>query len=249
MPLYALIGNPLSHSFSKTYFTKKFKRDGIKDSHYELFPLDAIEAFPGLIESWPELKGMNVTIPYKETVMDFLDDIDPDAAEVGAVNTILFRNSKTKGFNTDVYGFRKSLEGLFRASGKAVPAKALVLGTGGASKAVGYVLKQLAIPFQLVSRQAGKGHLTYGELTEKVMQTHHLIVNTTPLGMHPKSETCPDVPYEYLEAKHFLYDLVYNPEKTLFLERGEQAGASICNGLEMLHLQAEKAWDIWTSET
>ncbi|MEM9922081.1 MAG: shikimate dehydrogenase [Bacteroidota bacterium] len=250
MPLYALIGYPLSHSFSKKYFTEKFERLNIRDSRYELHPLDAIEAFPVLVASLPELKGMNVTLPYKEAVMAYLDEIDPAAAEVGAVNTILFQKNKTKGYNTDVYGFEQSLLNFFGKVGKGKPEKALVFGTGGAAKAVWYVLNKLNIEYKTVSRTPGKGDLTYQDLKlgREYMDAYRLLINTTPLGMSPKIESCPDIPYEHLNDTHFLYDLVYNPEKTLFLKMGQNAGSAICNGLEMLYLQAEKAWEIWTSE-
>ncbi|MEM6725815.1 MAG: shikimate dehydrogenase [Bacteroidota bacterium] len=236
-----LIGFPLKHSFSKGYFADKFKKEGIEGYHYENFELNNIHLFPFLIQRIQNLRGLNVTIPYKEQVIPFLDQVDESGA-FGAVNTILIKEGKTTGYNTDVYGFRISLEKNLHESDK----NALILGTGGASKAVAFVLEQLEISYQLVSRNADKGDLTYAELDAEVMANHQLIINTTPLGMFPKNKTCPDINFEYINDQHLCYDLVYNPEKTLFLRDAERRGARIQNGLEMLHLQAEKAWEIWT---
>ena len=239
--LYGLIGYPLSHSFSKRYFTEKFTNEQKAGHFYELFPLEKIEALPDLLKRLPQLKGLNVTIPYKEMVIPFLDEIDAAAKSIGAVNTIKILNGKLKGFNTDVYGFEKSL---LNISEEALPKQALILGTGGAAKAVAYVLNQLNISFLKVSR-GEKGDLRYSDIDASLLQSHPLIVNTTPLGMSPKTETCPDLPYQHLNEANVLYDLVYNPEKTLFLKRGTEQFCKVKNGLEMLHLQAEKAWEIW----
>lgn len=243
--IFGLIGYPISHSFSKKYFTEKFKKEGIPNCSYELFPLEKIELLPNLLKSQPNLKGLNVTIPYKQSVLPFLDKIDPDAKEVGAVNTIKIENNILTGYNTDVYGFENSLLDFLNQSSKS-PSSALILGNGGAAKAVCYVLKKLKITYQIVSRSIQRGDLTYQDLKESHLQEATLIINTTPLGMYPNIDSCPSIPYEYLSEQHFLYDLVYNPEKTLFLARGEKRGSKICNGFKMLHLQAEKAWNIWS---
>lgn len=241
--LYGLIGFPLSHSFSKGYFTEKFAREGIADSVYELFPLAHIGQFPALLETQPELVGLNVTIPYKESVIPFLQALDEEAAEIGAVNTITIRDGLTKGYNTDVYGFEMS----FSKHLKPVHQRALILGTGGASKAVLFTLKKLGIPYTLVSRTSGKDQLTYSDITPEILDAYKIIINTSPLGMYPKTEEYPALPYEALGSDHYLYDLIYNPSETAFMKKGIAAGAVVENGLEMLHLQAEKAWEIWQS--
>lgn len=244
--LYGLIGYPLEHSFSKRYFTEKFAREGIAGHAYELFPIPDIEDLPALLKAHPRLRGLNVTIPYKEAVLPFLDELDDGARAVGAVNTIRIREGRLKGFNTDVYGFEWSLRRFLEAAG-APALRALVLGTGGASKAVRFVLDRLSIPYLVVSRRKERADLDYADLDEQVMAAHRLLVNTTPLGMAPHPDTRPDLPYESLQEKHLLYDLVYNPEKTLFLAAGEKRGAATKNGLEMLFLQAERAWDLWNA--
>lgn len=246
---FTLIGYPLSHSFSEKYFTEKFKRENISDHEYFLSPLAQIEDFPKLLAAHPHLVGINVTIPYKEKVIPFLDEISAEAKAVGAVNTIKIKDGKLKGFNTDVYGFEKSLVDFLTQKEKKISVEnALVLGTGGAAKAVVYILKKLGIEPILVSRKKGKGDLTYADLDTIIFAECRLIVNTTPLGMLPDLESCPDLPYHRINTKYHLYDLVYNPEKTVFLRRGESQGAAIKNGLEMLHLQAEKAWEIWNED-
>lgn len=240
--LFGLIGFPLSHSFSKKYFSEKFAREGLVDCAYELFPLERIDEFPVLLKQYPELAGLNVTIPHKTAVIPYLDELDAEAARVGAVNTIAIREGRTRGFNTDVHGFRQSLlEFLPRPQGRG----ALVLGTGGAARAVAYVLRQLGMPFRFVSRRPGPDRLTYEALRSEHVEAVQLIVNTTPLGMSPNVETCPALPWEAIGPRHYLYDLVYNPAQTRFLQRGAQRGAHTLNGLRMLHLQAEKAWEIW----
>lgn len=244
MNQYGLIGYPLTHSFSKRYFSEKFEAEGIKNHNYDLFPIERIDDLPHLLSSFDNLKGLNVTIPYKEYVLDFLDEIDESAAGIGAVNTIKIVDGKLKGYNTDVYGFEIALLNLL---GDAKIDNALILGTGGAAKACAYVLGKLEIPFKYVSRTKKPDQFTYEELSKEVIDNHHLIINTTPLGTYPKVETYPNIPYNNLSPKHYLYDLVYNPEEPEFLRKGRAKGASIKNGLEMLHLQAEKAWEIWST--
>jgi len=244
-----LIGYPLSHSFSKKYFGEKFEEENIAGYHYELYPIPKIEDLKQLIQAHPNLLGLNITIPYKQVALPYLDAISEEAEKVGAVNTIKFSNGKLKGYNTDVYGFEISLRKLLEPA--TVPLNqmnALVLGTGGAAKAVTYVLDKLGIKPQLVSRSAKSGQITYQDIDEECMAKHQVIVNTTPLGMSPNSDTAPDLPYDYLSDQHFLYDLVYNPEVTKFLQMGLNKNAQIMNGLEMLYLQAEKSWSIWTEE-
>lgn len=246
---FTLIGYPLSHSFSKKYFTEKFEREHISNHEYFLSPLVQIEDFPKLLVAHPNLIGLNVTIPYKEKVIPFLDEISAEAKAIGAVNTIKIKEGKLKGFNTDVYGFEKSLVDFLTQKEKKISVEnALVLGTGGAAKAVVFILKKLGIEAILVSRKKGKGNLTYDDLDTIIFDECRLIVNTTPLGMLPNIESCPDLPFHRINEKYHLYDLVYNPEKTVFLSRGESQGAAIKNGLEMLHLQAEKAWEIWNEK-
>lgn len=239
--LYGLIGYPLSHSFSKGYFSEKFQKENILHSKYELFPLENINQFPELLSSQSDLVGLNVTIPYKEQVIPYLDELDEAAAEIGAVNTITVRKGKTKGFNSDVYGFEMS----FRKKLQPYHRKALVLGTGGASKAVIYALKKMGIPYQYVSRNAGEGILSYQDVSTETLGEYNIIINTSPLGMYPKTEGIPYLPYEALTSQHYLYDLVYNPAVTAFLAKGVSASATTENGLDMLYLQAEKAWEIW----
>ena len=241
--LYGLIGYPLSHSFSKKHFTKKFEEEGIEDSFYELFPLENIDQLPQLIEKYPNFVGLNVTIPYKEQVLPYLDELDEGAAAVGAVNTIRVKDGCLKGFNTDVYGFESSLKEFLN---KPV-SNALILGSGGAAKAVNYVLEKMGIEALTVSRSSSKGDVLYKDLDKVFLEKHQLIVNTTPLGMSPAIDTFPDISYHYLSEEHFLYDLVYNPEQTMFMQKGAKYGAATHNGLKMLYLQAEKAYQIWTS--
>lgn len=244
---FGLIGYPLSHSFSRGYFTEKFHRLGLSDTYvYHNFPLPSIEEFPALIQSRPELLGLNVTIPYKRSVIPFLDELDAAAAEIGAVNTIHVKGGRLKGYNTDVVGFGQSLDAFLARSGGPVKV-ALVLGTGGAAAAVAWALRRREIPYRLVSRKAGKDRWTYPDLTPERLARHELIINTTPLGMAPRESTRPELPYHALGPQHRLYDLVYNPAETLFLRHGRLQGAATINGLEMLHGQAEAAWAIWQS--
>lgn len=248
MNLYGLIGYPLGHSFSKGYFTEKFQQLGIADTHtYEKFELENIQDFPTLLKSNnPALKGLNVTIPHKQNVIPFLDAVDEAALKIGAVNTIkIMPDGSTKGFNTDYWGFRWTLE-KWADFQEILPQKALVLGKGGAAKAIIQALQDLGLATQYVSRTKEDDTITYEELTEEVMKEHLFIVNTTPLGMYPKIENFPAIPYHLLTDKHLLYDIVYNPLETTFLKKGMENGAKgVHFGLEMLHGQAEKAWEIW----
>jgi len=236
---YGIIGYPLSHSFSPAYFNKKFEEEGI-DASYGTFSLHNIDVLPALLQEHKELLGLSVTIPYKETVIPFLDALDPVAEKIGAINCIRLQGGKTKGYNTDVIGFEKSLAPLLKPNQK----HALILGTGGASKAVAYVLNKLGISFQKVSRTS-MGCLHYDDVTADLLQRHQIIINTTPLGMFPQTETYPLLPYEFIGEQHLLYDLVYNPVETKFLSFGKDRGAIIKNGIEMLELQAEESWRIW----
>jgi shikimate dehydrogenase len=243
--LLGLIGYPLSHSFSEKYFAEKFRREGIGGYAYRNFPIRQIDALEELIKAEPDLVGLNVTIPYKEQVIPCLEEMDEESDRVGAVNTIRItregRKIRLKGFNTDVYGFRESLIPLLGGHRHA-----LILGTGGASKAVGYVLGQLGIDFKYVSRTFRPGRLEYRDLCLSVIRNHTLIINTTPLGTWPDVSSFPDIPYDILGPGHLLYDLVYNPPETPFLQLGKKKGAGTKNGLEMLELQAERSWEIWT---
>jgi len=241
MTKYGLIGYPLSHSFSKKYFTEKFERESIQDHAYELFPIEKIDQLQALLKTETALKGLNVTIPYKELVIPFLDEQSDVVKAIQACNCICIRDGKLIGYNTDVIGFEKTLERQLSVTHK----QALVLGTGGAAKAVHYVLRKKGIDFLQVSRTKGEGNITYNQLDEKVMASHTLIVNTTPLGMYPNVDEAPSLPYHLLNEQHYLYDLVYNPAKTKFLSEGERRGALIENGADMLVIQAEASWDIW----
>lgn len=243
MRLFGLIGYPLSHSFSKQYFTKKFEQEEITECRYDLFPLKTINELPVLIRSNPDLEGLNVTIPYKKQVLSFLDDsCIPDGLH--ACNCINITGGKLIGYNTDVTGFEKSLQPMLKSFHK----KALVLGNGGATGAVVHVLRKLRIEFDIVSRKKHNGSaFVYKDVDKKLLEESSIIINTTPLGMYPDTDTCPDIPYRFISDKHLLYDLVYNPAKTLFLQKGEERGATIKNGEEMLKLQAEESWRIWNS--
>lgn len=243
MKQYGLIGEKLGHSFSKRFFTEKFEKESI-DAKYDLFELANIDMIADLFTEKKPC-GLNVTIPYKEQVIQYLDDIDQEAKEIGAVNTIQFRNVNgkiiKKGYNTDVIGFRDSLLPLLKEHHK----KALILGTGGASKAVAFVLGKLGIEYKYVSRRAAEGSFTYGDLTQEVMAEYTVIVNSTPVGMFPKVDAAPEIPYQYITGKHLLYDLIYNPEETLFSKKGKEQGATTKTGLDMLYGQALASWKIW----
>ena len=244
MNKYGLIGYPLGHSFSRDYHNRRFAEWGI-DARYENFEIPSIEDFPEVLRANPELRGLNVTIPYKEKVIPFLDQLSDEARAIGAVNVIRVRQESDgihlKGFNSDVIGFTRSIRPLL----KDYHRKALVLGTGGASKAVTYGLRTLGILPLYVSRQKRPDAITYQDITREILQEHNVIVNCTPLGMYPKTDDCPPLPYEVLDEHHILYDLVYNPQETLFLKRGTARGAQTKNGLEMLQLQADASWEFW----
>lgn len=244
MHKFGLIGYPLSHSFSKNYFAEKFNREQIKDCTYDLYPIQTIEDFPELVVKIGDgLKGLNVTIPHKQSVIRFLDEVDEAAAEIGAVNTIQFSSRGTKGYNTDALGFESSLS---EHLNKPV-ASALILGTGGSSKAVQFVLKKMGIDFQLVSRQPGLTTISYDQVTDELLLRNLLIINTTPLGMYPLLEASPPIRFEVLSPDHTLYDLIYNPAQTVFLAKGAARGCKTINGLDMLYRQAEESWKIWNS--
>jgi shikimate dehydrogenase len=241
MKVFGLIGYPLSHSFSKGFFAEKFQKEGINDCIYENFSLEDISQFPALLEQQPDLRGLNVTIPYKEAVLPWLDELSPAAEQIKAVNCIQFHEGIRIGFNTDVMGFKRSLQPLL----KPHHTNALVLGTGGAAKAVMFVLQELNIPYTVVSRRAHDGVITYNMLDKDIIAAHTIIINTSPLGMYPQVDAAPPIPYELITKHHLLYDLIYNPSETLFLKQGAAKGAAIKNGHEMLVLQAEASWDIW----
>jgi shikimate dehydrogenase len=243
MKLFGLIGYPLSHSFSKKFFTDKFQLEGIDDCRYELFPIEKIEELNTLLANHNDLAGLNVTIPYKELVLPFLDELSPAVQSIGACNCISVVNGKLKGYNTDVIGFQKTFEPKL----KSHHTKALVLGTGGAAKAVHHVLKQKGIEFIEVSRTARGKIISYDQLGKDLLSSHTLIINTTPLGMYPDVDAAPELPYDALGPEHYLYDLVYNPNPTLFLKKGMQQGATTENGSEMLRIQAEESWNIWNA--
>lgn len=242
---YGLIGRKLGHSFSEKFFGEKFETEKI-DASYRPFQLATITELPALLENTPGLKGFNVTIPYKEEVMAYLDSIDREAEEVGAVNCVKITDGKLRGYNTDVFGFRNSLIGFI---GDSRPS-AIVFGTGGAAKAVTHVLQKLGIDYISVSRGGKDGAMTYEDMAAApgIVSSHKLLVNTTPLGMYPDVDAAPDIPYEAVTPDHYLFDLVYNPAETLFLKKGKSRGAHTINGYEMLVGQAERSWDIWTGK-
>ncbi|MDE5678792.1 MAG: shikimate dehydrogenase [Phocaeicola sp.] len=244
MKKYGLIGYPLGHSFSKNFFNEKFHSENI-DAEYVNFEIPSIQEFPSILVENPNLEGLNVTIPYKEQVIPYLDELDKDAAAIGAVNVIKITRQKGKikliGYNSDVIGFTQSIEPLLEPQHK----KALILGTGGASKAIAHGLKELGLEYKFVSRNLREGMLTYSKLTPETMDEYKVIVNCTPVGMYPQADQYPDIPYLHLTPNHLLYDLLYNPDTTLFMKKGSEKGAVTKNGLEMLLLQAFAAWDIW----
>lgn len=245
MRLFGLIGHPLSHSFSKSFFTEKFKKEKIADCRYENFDLEKIEHFKSLSEKHKDLCGLNVTIPYKTAIIPYMKQLDAVAAETKAVNTVLFKNGITIGFNTDVIGFRETIKDYLSYNNP----RALILGTGGSAKAVAYVLKQAGVTFQMVSRKTDAHTLTYSHLTKEIIESHTLIINCTPLGRHPEIDQAPPIPYNYLTDKHFLYDLNYNPSETVFMKEGLKRGVNVKNGMEMLIKQAEASWHIWNNES
>ena len=239
---FGLVGKNISYSFSKGYFGEKFEKLNLEDYSYDNLDFQNIEDFPEFIKQNPTISGLNVTIPYKEAIIPFLDKLSKRATEIGAVNTIkITKSGKLKGFNTDYIGFQKSIEPLLNVNHK----KALILGTGGASKAVAYALKQLEIPYLFVSRNDIGDAIGYNQINEKTFEEFQIIINCTPVGTFPNTNNCPEIPYEYFTTNHLAFDLIYNPAETLFLKKAKEQGAIVKNGLEMLTLQAEKSWDIW----
>ena len=248
MDKYGLIGYPLGHSFSISYFNQKFKDENI-DAVYENFEISCIDLLAEVLDSNPNLKGLNVTIPYKEKVIPFLDSISPEARAIGAVNVIKVihegKKVKLKGYNSDVIGFTQSIEPMIETR---FHKKALILGTGGASKAIDYGLKSLGLETVFVSRYERPGTIQYQSITPEVVKEYNVIVNCTPLGMYPKTEECPLLPYEAMDSRTILYDLIYNPDETMFMKRGAEYGANVKNGLEMLLLQAFASWEFWNGK-
>lgn len=245
MKLYGIIGYPLAHSFSKKYYTEKFIREQLNDCRYETFPLQSIEEIENVLKQ-PDLKGFNVTIPYKEKVMRYLDEVSDAVKNIGACNCVKIWKGKLYGFNSDVIGFEKS----FVPHLQSHHTKALILGTGGASKAVQYVLKKLNIPFLLVSRNENLPDIiSYPSLNENILNDYYIVINTTPVGTFPNVDDCPQIPFHLIGKKHYLYDLIYNPPETMFIKKGNAQGAFTKNGYEMLILQAEENWKTWNSET
>jgi len=246
MKYFGLIGYPLSHSFSKKFFTEKFELEGIRDCQYDNYPLERISQLPELVSGRSGLAGLNVTIPYKEQAIPYMNELDKDIAVIGAINTIKISRQENKiylkGYNTDVYGFLHSIKPFIKPGFR----NALILGTGGSSKAVAFVLENLGLHVTRVSRNPSqKNQISYGQLDRDTILQSKVIVNTSPVGMFPYIQGFPDIPYEFLTPEHVLFDLIYNPTETLFLARGKQQGARIKNGLQMLHLQAERSWYIW----
>ncbi|MCS7004471.1 MAG: shikimate dehydrogenase [Cytophagales bacterium] len=253
MKLYGLIGFPLSHSFSKRYFTEKFQKENITDCQFELFEIPKAELLLEIIKKYPSLRGVTVTIPHKKAVIPLLQSLDESAQKVGAVNVIkILPNKSLRGYNSDYYGFKESLQKYLRPDIK----QALILGTGGASLAVRAALADLGLEYIFVSRNPENIQdesisdfcISYKDLTEEIIQAYPLIINCSPVGTYPNIHDCPNIPYEFLSRHHILYDLVYNPENTLFMQKGQQQGATTLNGLEMLYKQAEKAWQIWNED-
>lgn len=240
MDKYGIIGYPLGHSFSRAFFTEKFQREHI-DAEYVNFEIPSADMLPGIVQANPNLRGLNVTLPHKEAVIPMLDELSDEAKEIGAVNVIRVRDGRLKGFNSDIIGFMDSIRPLL----KPWHQHALVLGTGGASRAIRVGLQRLGIQWTYVSRTPAPGRLTYADLTSELMEHYQVIVNCSPVGMFPRVDACPDIPYQLLTGRHLLYDLVYNPQETLFLKRGAEHGAAVKNGLEMLHLQALASWRFW----
>ncbi|HJU46225.1 MAG TPA: shikimate dehydrogenase [Chitinophagaceae bacterium] len=245
MRQFGLIGYPLGHSFSKQYFTEKFRKEGLADCSFEAYPLASIDEFPALLQNNPLLQGLSVTIPYKEQVLRHVTDLSEEVKQIGATNSIKIREDRLTAYNTDIIGFEQS----FVPYLMPYHIKALILGTGGAAKAVQYVLRKLGINYLLVSRSEvpAAGVINYKQLDTATLAEHTIIINCSPAGMSPNEDTCPDIPYHLLTPGHYLYDLVYKPAKTLFLQRGEERGAAVQNGADMLIIQAEESWRIWNS--
>ncbi|SHJ52598.1 shikimate dehydrogenase family protein [Aquimarina spongiae] len=239
--IYGLLGRDIGYSFSRGFFSEKFEKEHL-DCSYQNFDLKQIEDLKDVLTS-SNISGLNVTIPYKEDVISYLDELDPVAKNIGAVNVIRFDNDKLIGYNSDYYGFTESLKPLLHSNIK----KALILGTGGASKAIAYSLSQLDISYTFVSRNPDFNEMSYNQLDEDIIREFKLIVNCTPLGTHPNVDNYPNIPYEYITKDHVLFDLIYNPSETVFLKKGKEKGAQTANGLQMLIFQAQKAWEIWNS--
>ncbi len=245
MKRFGLIGKKLGHSFSAKYFAEKFEREGLRDCDYSLYELPEIECVKEFMLT-PDLVGFNVTIPYKQQIIPYLDALDAQAREVGAVNCVkIERDGRRVGYNTDVDGIRLSLDKLL--GGEKV-GSALVLGTGGAAQAVQYVLRERGVNYKVVSRDADKADLIYDDLDQEVMSAHRLIINASPVGMYPACDNAPNIPYAMLSGSHFLFDLVYNPLTTRFMELGAEQGAATLSGIDMLYAQAESAWEIWSRD-
>lgn len=240
MTKFGIIGYPLGHSFSKGFFTEKFARESI-DAQYLNFEIPDVAMLPDVLRNNPELRGLNVTLPHKQAVIPLLDEMSEEAKEIGAVNVIRIRDGRLKGFNSDIIGFTNSIKPLLMPHHK----KALILGTGGASKAIRVGLNRLGIEWTYVSRSPREGMITYEDITAETLQAYTVIVNCSPVGMFPNVAQAPEIPYDCLSDKHLLFDLVYNPEETLFMKKGREQGATVKNGLEMLHLQAVVSWDFW----
>jgi len=249
MKTFGLIGHRLGYSFSKNFFTEKFAKENLQEHEYVNFELDSIDEFPGIFEGDKTICGLNCTIPYKQQIMQFLDEIDPEAAQIGAVNTVKITSKDgkryLKGFNTDIYGFENSLLPMLEAKHR----KALILGTGGASKAIKHILNKLKIEFVSASieEQLFEKEIRYNQIDEQLLKEYLIIIQATPLGTFPNVDACADIPYQYISADHVCFDLVYNPEETLFLKKAKAQGSKTKNGLEMLHLQAIRAWEIWNA--
>lgn len=248
MKIYGLIGYPLSHSFSKDYFNNKFKEENITDSYYELFPLNSIDELPALLKREPQIRGLNVTIPYKQSVMNYLDEVSDVSQQIKAVNTISIRQSGSRkiltGHNTDVDGFKRS----YKKSIGSIKSGAIILGTGGASRAVQFVLDNLYVDYIVVSRKPSAAEqISYEEISKETFQKYSLIINATPCGMFPDTSSYPKIPYMYLTSENILFDLIYNPGETTFLRLGREKGAKVINGMAMLRYQAERSWDIWNN--
>lgn len=247
MKTFGLIGHRLGYSFSRNFFTEKFQRENLTNHEYVNFELDSISEFPRIFEQGKEIGGLNCTIPYKQQIMQYLDEIDPEAAQVGAVNTvkITYKEGRCflKGFNTDIYGFENSLKPMLDEKHK----KALILGTGGASKAIKHILNKSGIDFVSASieEQLFEKEIRYHQIDEQLLKEYLIVIQATPVGTFPNVDQCPDIPYQYISSNHVCFDLVYNPEETMFLKKAKAQGAKTKNGLEMLHLQALKAWEIW----
>lgn len=249
MKTFGLIGHRLGYSFSRNFFTEKFAAENLSEHEYVNFELDSIDEFPGIFDGKNIIAGLNCTIPYKQQIMQFMDEIDSEAAKIGAVNTVKITNKNgkryLKGFNTDIYGFENSLLPMLESKHK----KALILGTGGASKAIKYILNKLQIDYVSASieEELFEKEIRYNQINDELLKEYLIIIHATPIGTFPNVDNCPDVPYQSITSNHVLFDLVYNPEETLFLKKGKAQGAKIKNGLEMLHLQAIRAWEIWNS--